>query len=206
MRHSFRERVLLVGAWIMAGTLAWGQQAPSLVKQAPVSIDLAVTFSPERAQIDTTNTPFWLQGGGVDAVATFRNGWGAAAAFNAEHAANVTPGVDVNKASFLAGPRYTFRINRAGNPLRRPLLIFGEALLGDAHAFNSVIPTMGTAVVSSADVFALQTGGGLDLALNKRFGVRLLQADYVRTTLPNNSSNRQNDLHLAFGVTCHFGK
>jgi len=206
MRHSFRERVLLVGAWIMAGTLAWGQQAPGLEKQTPVSIGLAVTFSPERAQIDTTNSSFWLQGGGVDAVATFRNGWGVAAAFNAEHAANVTPGVDVNKASFLAGPRYTFRINRAGNPLRRPLQVFGEALLGDAHAFNSVIPTLGTSVVSSSDVFALQAGGGLDLALNKRFGVRLLQADYVRTTLPNNSSNRQNDLHLAFGVTCHFGK
>lgn len=206
MRHSFRERVLLVGASIMAGTLAWGQQGPSLAKHAPVSIDMGVTFSPERAQIDATSSSFWLQGGGVDAAATFRNGWGVAAAFNAEHASNVTPGVDVNKMSFLAGPRYTFRINRAGNPLRRPLQVFGEALLGDAHAFNSVIPTGGTSAVSSADVFALQTGGGLNLALNKRFGVRLLQADYVRTALPNNSSNRQNDLHLAFGITCHLGK
>jgi hypothetical protein len=206
MRCSFRERVLLASAYILAGTLAWGQQVPSLAKQAPVSIDMAVTFSPERAQIYLTNSPFWLQGGGVDAAATFRNGWGMAAAFNAEHASNVTPGVDVNKMSFLGGPRYTFLINRAGILQRRPLQVFGEGLLGAAHAFNSVIPTLGASVASGTNVFALQVGGGLNLMLNKRFGVRLLQADYVRTALPNNSSNSQDDLHLAIGVTCHLGK
>jgi hypothetical protein len=35
--------------------------------------------------------------------------------------------------------------------------------------------------------------------------VRLLEADYVRTQLPNNYSQSQNDVRLAFGVTYHFG-
>jgi hypothetical protein len=34
----------------------------------------------------------------------------------------------------------------------------------------------------------------------------LLEADYVRTWLPNNGSNSQNDLRLSFGIAYHIGK
>ena len=43
----------------------------------------------------------------------------------------------------------------------------------------------------------------MNLYLTRSFGVRLLQADYVRTTLPNAAANTQNDLRLAFGITYH---
>jgi hypothetical protein len=33
--------------------------------------------------------------------------------------------------------------------------------------------------------------------------VRLLEANYVRTTLPNTSANAQNDMRQAFGLTYH---
>jgi hypothetical protein len=61
-------------------------------------------------------------------------------------------------------------------------------------------------VVTSAGSFALEAGGGLNLLFSKSLGVRLLEADYVRTSLPNNASNTQNDLRLAVGMTWHFGR
>jgi hypothetical protein len=52
----------------------------------------------------------------------------------------------------------------------------------------------------------MQLGGGVDVALSRGFGVRAIEVDYVRTSLPNNASNTQNDLKIAFGVTYHIGK
>jgi len=202
MRRSIRGRVLLVGACILAGAGAWGQQSPSPAKQSPVSFDVALTFAPEMAQNGSANNYFWLQGGGADVVATFQSGWGFAVAVVGEHTANVTPGVDVNKLTYLVGPRYTGTVRswKSASDKPRTLQIFGEGMLGDAHAFNTAIPTQ-AGLLSSANVFALQAGGGFNLALSRHFGVRLLQADYVRTALPNNTTNTQNDLHLGFGFT-----
>ena len=52
----------------------------------------------------------------------------------------------------------------------------------------------------------MQLGGGLDVTLSRGFGVRALQVDYIRTSLPNNTSNIQNDLRIAFGITYRVGK
>jgi hypothetical protein len=51
---------------------------------------------------------------------------------------------------------------------------------------------------------AMQAGGGLNFYLTRNFGLRLLQAGYVRTALPNNGSNAQSDLRLSCGITWHF--
>lgn len=46
----------------------------------------------------------------------------------------------------------------------------------------------------------------MNLLLSKSLGVRLFEADYVRSSLPNDASNTQNDLRLAAGVTWHIGR
>jgi peptidoglycan-associated lipoprotein len=79
---------------------------------------------------------------------------------------------------------------------------FGELLLGDVHGFNSIFPTT-IGFTSSATSFAVQTGGGIDAFVSKRFAVRAIEVEYLRTDLPNNYSNVQNDPHLGFGVTYH---
>ena len=54
---------------------------------------------------------------------------------------------------------------------------------------------------TSANAFSLQVGGGLDIAVSKHFAIRAFQADFVRTSLPNNGTNTQDYLRLAFGVS-----
>jgi outer membrane protein OmpA-like peptidoglycan-associated protein len=206
MRMTIRGRVLLLSAFMMAGTMAWGQQTPSPAKEEPVSIDLAVTYSPERTQLVPGECCFWLQGAGADAAVTFWKGFGIAAAVNGEHTSNYEPGWDVNKISYLAGPRYTFNAwtGSSGTPDRPRLQIFLQGLAGGVHAFDGVFPS-GSVLVPSANSYAIQAGGGLNLILTRHWGVRPFEADYVRTALPNGAGDAQNDLRLAAGVSYHIG-
>jgi hypothetical protein len=171
-----------------------------------VSTDLAITFAAEHSQA-APGQGFWLQGGGVDVAASFRNGLGIAASVTGDHASSVSPGVDVNKMAYLAGPRYTWTAGakRTSSADNRRLQIFAQGLFGWVHAFGGIYPDI-PAASTKAISKTMQAGGGLNLNITKNVGVRLLQADYVRMALPNAASNIQNDLRLSFGATYHIGK
>ena len=147
---------------------------------------------------------FWLQGGGADAALTLWKGFGIAASVTGGVVSNYAPGVDFSEVSYLGGLRYTYTFRtHAPGVLRRPRLqVFGDGLFGSAHAFSGAFPS-GTVTNVTANSFALQTGGGINLFFSRRFAVRLLQVDYVRTQLPNGYDNTQNDLRLGFGVSYH---
>jgi len=200
MRTSIPGRALLASACILAGSAGWAQQSQKPAPPAAVSTDLGITFATERSQVVPSDCCFWFKGGGVDAAVTFWKGWGIAATLTGDHAANVTPGVDVNKISYIGGPRYTWTAWTGAKDRR--LQIFGQGLFGGSHGFDGLYPTS-TGTTSSANAFAIQAGGGLNLYLNRNWGLRLLEADYVRTEFPNDADDVQNDFRLAFGVVYH---
>jgi len=70
------------------------------------------------------------------------------------------------------------------------------------HAIDGVYPSS-SGPASTANAFSLQTGAGVNVFLTPRFSLRLIQAEYVRTDLPNGAGNDQNDLRLSFGVVFH---
>jgi len=208
MARSVFRNALLAGVFILAGAAACAQQAQPIARRSSLSTDLGLTYVAERAKIAPGNCGcFWLRGGGADAAITFSRGFGFAAALNGDHASNIAHGVDVNRVAFMAGPRYTRRIHTwsAGSQQERNLQFFAEGLFGVTHAFDGIFPAS-SGVTSSAHAFSIQAGGGINLRLSKNFGLRLLQVDYARTTLPNNASNTQNDLCLAFGIAWHFAR
>ena len=162
------------------------------------SADIAITFTTERAKIQSSSCScFWLYGGGANAAITFYRGLGIATNLTAVHASNITPGVNLGLLSFMVGPRYTFNVSRSA---RRNLRVFAEELVGYVHGFDSVFPGPNGTTFSSG-AFSTQTGIGMDISNHKGFGVRLFEADFVHTSLPNSSSNSQNDLRLAFGLS-----
>jgi hypothetical protein len=203
MRVSIRGRVFLAGTCILAGVTAWGQSIPNPTKQNPVSIDLGATYAPERSEIVPGNCCFWMQGGGADAAVTFWKGFGIAAALTGDHASSVASGIDINKMTFMGGPRYTYT-GHTGAAATPRYQISAQGLFGGVHGFDGLYPE-GSAVTSSASGFALQAGGGFDYYLTKHWGLRLFEANYVRTDLPNNAADVQNDLRLSFGVVYHIG-
>jgi hypothetical protein len=190
----------------LASATAWGQKSQNFAKDESVSKDLAVTYTPERAQVIPNQCCFWMQGGSVDASVTFWKRLGIAASLTGDHASDVTLGVDVNKVSYLAGPRYTYTVwaKPTGAATKPRYQIFGQGLIGGVHGFDGVYPAR-LSTTSRANAFALQAGGGFNYYLTKHWGLRLLEVDYVRTELPNHAADLQNDLRLGFGVTYHMG-
>jgi outer membrane immunogenic protein len=205
MRISIRGRELLVGACMLTGVTAWPQNN-ILAKLKPNSFDVAITYDAERAKIAPGNCGcFWYEGGGADGAVNFARGIGFAAALTGDHASNYAPGLDISKIAFMAGPRYTYTFLKPheGSDVPRPRLqLFGEALFGGVHAFNSTFPSS-AGVTSSAGSFALQTGAGVNFFFSKSFSVRLLEVDFVRTELPNSLADTQNDLRLGVGISYH---
>lgn len=198
--------VLLIGGALLACLSMQAQQQKPMASEHHTYIDLAVTYNAERGKIASVDCGcFWMHGGSMNAGFTFYHGLGVAANLTGEHAADIRQGVDLDKVMFSMGPRYTYGAERwkGGFLKERGFSFFGEGLIGGVHGFNSVFPSSQGAQ-KAASSFAVQAGGGLDLRVSKTFGVRAFEADYVRTTLPNNADNVQHDFRVGAGVSWHF--
>jgi peptidoglycan-associated lipoprotein len=199
---------------IRGGVLLWATLTFTLIAQAQqsaphLSADIAVAYNAEMAKIATVDCGcFWLQGGSADVAVPLFRGLGAAAILTGSHSSSIAPGVDLSKIAFMAGPRYTLgtsRWTRRLPKLRHGTSIFGQALFGDAHGFDSAFPTS-SGPKSSANSFSMQFGGGLNIGLARGFGLRAFELDYVRSSFRNLANNTQNDLRLAIGATYHIGE
>jgi hypothetical protein len=124
------------------------------------------------------------------------------------HAGSDNPALiaPVDMVTIAFGPSYTF------HPGHR-ISLFGEALVGEAYGIHGVFaygsgatsnPANG--VASTANALAVQTCGGLDLRLSRSLAIRALQVDYLRTGLPNGTSDVQNNLKLGTGIVASFGR
>lgn len=206
MRKTICKKVLPVSVWFASVCLVAAATAPAQQPQrrAPFSADLSITYAPERSEIVPGKCCFWMQGGGADAAVTFWKGLGISAALTGDHASAFVPGVDVNKIAYMGGPRYTYTAwtSHAGAAATPHYQIFGQGLFGGVHGFDGDYPTASSAT-PSANAFSLLAGGGFNYFFTRNLGLRVLEADYVRTQLPNDASNSQNDLRLSFGVTYH---
>lgn len=171
------------------------------------STEFALTYSGERAKVVSTNCCFWMNGGTGSASVNVYRGLGLVASLTGQHSSRISPGLGLDTITWLLGPRYTLPAPRWMEHLglRHRSSVFGEALLGRVNAFNSAFPRA-SGVADSENAFAMQVGGGLNLALLRGLGLRAIEMDYVRTSLPNGASNSQNHLRFAFGVTYHLGR
>ena len=192
----------------VAAALALGLAAAGAAAQSSrPTVEVAVTYATLHSE-HVTGTDFWTQGGAVELYAEARGGLGVVASVTGVHANSTSPqSAGLDMVTVVFGPRYTYA------PRRGRLSIFGQALVGEADGFHSVFamgsgpagnPVNGT--TDSANSLALQTGGGLDVRVSPHLSVRALEAEYLRTQLPNGNDNLQNNLRLAAGVVYRFGR
>jgi hypothetical protein len=194
--HSGSKFSLLLTASLLAPA-ALRAQAPYPVKDHR-EVDLAVTYTEQHSNLVSTPT-FWHGGGSAELSAQLGHGFGLAANVAGTQTGNAAgSGIGLSLVTATFGPRYTF-YHPMGAQRKRSLAIFGQGLLGQAWGFNSYFPTNAGAIRSDNSL-ALQVGGGVDLGLSRHFGVRVLQADWLRTQLPNGTTDVQNTLRLSVGV------
>lgn len=194
--------VILAGAILLGCVVVQGQSYRSLGRQALDSTSLALTYFSEHGQVAPGRCGcFWFNGGGVEAFTAPWKGWGAAASLTGEHASTITPGVDVNLIEYMAGPRFSSAIPlRFGGSSKHAANVFGQAQIGGVEGVNGIFPG-GSGFKSSAWAFGLKAGGGLEIQALRGFAIRVLEVDYLRTTLPNAASGTQNDFRLTMGIT-----
>jgi hypothetical protein len=190
------RKMFLVGACMMAGCMAWGQQVGPEQKE-PARFEVAFTYDSILANV-TTGNEFWMQGGTMQFQARLWHGLGVVADVSGLHTANVNntgTGLDLIIAAF--GPRYTW------SPTHGRFAFFGHVLAGEAHGMNSIFPS-GAVFNSSGNSLALEIGGGVNLPLARHFSVRAFDANWLRTQLPNATTNMQNNLRLGAGIVYRF--
>jgi len=141
---------------------------------------------------------FWMQGGSVQVHGQFWRGWGVVADVSGLHTANANgPGVGLDLVTVAFGPRYTWVA-----PHRR-YAVFGQVLAGETNGLNSVFPSSAGAK-DTANGLALYIGGGVNVALQRHLALRAFEADWLRTQLPNATTNVQNNLRLGAGLIFRF--
>jgi hypothetical protein len=194
--HSGSTFSLLLAASLLAPA-ALRAQAPYPAKEHH-EVDLAITYTEQYSNLVSTPT-FWHGGGSAELSAQLSHSFGLAANVAGTQTGNAAgSGVGLSLVTATFGPRYTFD-HPMGAERKHNLAIFGQGLLGQAWGFKSYFPTA-SGGISSDNSLALQVGGGVDLGLSRHFGVRIFQADWLRTQLPNGTTNVQNTLRLGAGI------
>lgn len=193
-----RSLALATGLLIFTAMAAMGQATPGIdVARGDVSL----TYHWVR-----TNTQpgecgcFGLNGGGVSASWNLNPRWAMVAELSGEYAGSgPSSGNSLTLISYLAGARY-----RVPQPwLRGPhaLQPFAQVLLGAAHS--------GGGLAGAGDgtmEFATRTGGGIDLPVNSRIAIRVVQIDYDLTEFRNTVNDHQNNLLLEAGFVFHWSR
>jgi hypothetical protein len=209
--QKLERMYLLCAAMVLACVSSQAQQPARSEGPVHAPVELALTYAGIHAAHTTDAQPaFWLQGGAIELHAPLYRGLGIVASVTGATVENTGPAIaPLSLVTVVFGPRYTY----TAGALHHRLSMFGEGLVGEGHGFYSVFAT-GSGPVSnpsngttdSANSLAVQTGGGLDIRISRSVGIRAIQADYLRTQLPNGGTNAQNNLRLAAGVVVMFGR
>ena len=193
MRTIFRPLVLAA-----CGVIGISAAAQQPVKATP-RFEAAVTYDVSGANL-TTGSSFWMQGGGASFAGGITHHFSAVAELSGLHSGSISGAqVPLSLVTVVFGPRYRWSAPSKAHDFS----VFGQALVGEAHGFNSIFPATGGANASASSV-AFELGGGIDLGLRHHVALRLLQVSWLRTSLPNATTNVQNNVLLDAGVVMRF--
>jgi hypothetical protein len=139
-----------------------------------------------------------MNGGSMDVAVRVYGGFSAVADLGGEWSGSMgaATGVGLSLSTLTAGPRYTQHFS---GPRLARYTPFVQGLVGGARGFGSIFPSP-NGVQGSATSLAILTGGGLDVRLNSYLSLRPIEANYLRTQLPNGEANEQNQLRLGAGI------
>ena len=175
--------------------------APAAVAQESYSGDAAAAYH----WVHTNAGPgqcgcFGLNGGGLSGSWNFRGPWSLVTEISAEYTNGApTTGNSLTLTSYLAGARYRLPqpwLHGAHKP--QP---FAQLLIGAGHAGGGV-----AGIGDASYGFATRMGGGVDVPVNPRFAVRIIQIDYYLTHFANSTNDHQNNLLVGAGIVFHWSR
>ena len=169
---------------------------PTRAQQASApQFEVAGGYSYIRANAANNGGGFNLNGGSASVAYNFSDHFSAVADVGGYHFSGLPAGLDSTMYTYLFGPRYTFhKINRFSP--------FVHVLLGVGRVNAS-----SGGISGGENGFAMAMGGGLDLPLERRISIRLIQAEYLFTRFDRvtGAAATQNDARISAGVVFRFG-
>jgi len=187
----------VVGSVLLLGAIAVTRLAAQTAPPPQGRFDAAFTYNPMRSNV-VGSGGFWMQGASAQAEVRLTHGLGVAADIGGLHTGNInSSGVGLDMITYTFGPRY------AWSPARHKVSFYGQGLVGGAHGFNGLFPHA-AAPQASASSLAVLAGGGFDATLSPHLALRVIEADWLRTQLPNSTTGVQNNLRLGAGLVFHF--
>jgi outer membrane protein OmpA-like peptidoglycan-associated protein/opacity protein-like surface antigen len=189
--------LLALGAGALCVSAALAQSKPQFKIIDATRWDFSVGYNNTRANAPPSVCQcFNMNGGFVFGSVHLTDWFGIEGQFTGGHSSNISPlGQGLTLTTFTAGPRVSHRFHR--------FTPYGEVLVGGAHGSDSYFPSK-TSSSPSASSFAFSTGGGVDFRLTPRVSIRGLDMQYLRTSLPNGTSNEQNQLMIGAGLVIKF--
>lgn len=199
MQRSFRSvfQAIAIGGAMMTAVASAAQTAGNTPARDKSAFEVAFTYDGTFSE-QVNNSHFWLQGGSAQIHGQFYGGLGVVADIAGAHIANInSSGVGLDLVTATFGPRYTW------SPAHARYSLYAQGLAGEAFGLNSVFPNPAGAL-TSVDSLAIEAGGGLNVGLTPRLALRAVEADYLRTQLPNSTDNVQNNLRVGAGFVYRF--
>jgi outer membrane immunogenic protein len=184
--------LLMVGmGWISAGA----QQVETAPRYAPLEISFNYSYARSNAAPGQCGC-FNMNGGSSEVAFHAFRALSVVADLTGERAASIgaTAGDGLSLVAFTVGPRFSHRF--AGGKFTP----FVQGLVGAVHGFDGLFPGSSGSLSGAASARAVVAGGGLDLTINRHIAIRAIQAEYLRTQLPNGQGNEQNLLRAGAGI------
>jgi hypothetical protein len=198
MRNLFSS-MLLAGAMTMT-TAILAQSAAAQTAPPPPErgmLEVSLTYGAMLSNVITSDR-FWMQGGSVELEGLLYHGLGAVADIGGMHTGNVnSSGVGLDMVTETFGLRYTWA------PVKKKYEFFGQGLGGEANGFHGLFPTSAGATDSSNSM-AVEAGGGMNVALSPHVALRAFEVNWLRTQLPNATTNVENNVRVGAGVVLRF--
>ncbi len=173
------RRALILLPLLMLTISAWAQETPR--------VEVFGGYSNLTANLN--NTSFNLNGVAVSAAENLNSWFGGAVDFSYHFGTEA--GFKTNMQTLTYGPVFSYRKNKSIVP-------FGHVLLGVVRGGPEYLN-----ISKPEERFGVYTGGGVDLRINDRVALRLIQADYLMTRFSN---TRQDNIRLSAGLVLRLGK
>jgi len=180
-------------------TAASAAAQSGLPHEAIPKAEVAVDYSYLRANATPGQCGcFSLNGGSAEAALRVYRNFSLVADITGDHAGTTSiPGQSLSLLSYTGGPRFSYPLRSYPRARITP---FAQGLVGVVHGFDAPFPNSTGTLSNSANALAVLVGGGVDIAVSRRFAIRAAQVDYGLNHLPNNANNSENLLRVSAGV------
>ncbi|HZY71579.1 MAG TPA: hypothetical protein VFE22_00565 [Edaphobacter sp.] len=174
-----------------------GDRGPTVSKSHPIVLSVNYTATVGNAPPGECGC-FVLNGGSSEELFHVWKNIAAVAQITGSRAGSVPQSQQgLSLLTYMAGPRYSLLAAHR-------LTIYGQFLVGGAHGFDSYFPKYDMRSSGAANSLAFAPGGGVEIGVRNWLSVRVVEAEFLATRLPNNLNQHQNNLRASSGVVFRF--